>query len=87
VKGGCVPAGIPMLKSIEVEWRFSERKILYLNSNDMSVYIAHSAGPRSLMTINVHQVTAGKRLRSHNEQLMLIIPVVGLYNMQGYCDH
>jgi hypothetical protein len=27
------------------------------------------------MTINVHQVTAGKRLKSHDEPLMLIIPV------------
>jgi hypothetical protein len=27
------------------------------------------------MAINAHQVTAGKRLKSHNEQLMLIIPV------------
>jgi hypothetical protein len=38
------------------------------------------------MAINAHQVTAGKRLRSHDEQLMLIISVVGRYNMQGYCD-
>jgi hypothetical protein len=38
------------------------------------------------MTINAHQVAAGKRLKSHGESLMLIILVVGRYNMQGYCD-
>jgi hypothetical protein len=38
------------------------------------------------MAINAHQVAAGKRLKSHDEPLMLIIPVVGRYNMQGYCD-
>jgi hypothetical protein len=27
------------------------------------------------MAINVHQVTAGKRLKNYDEQLMLIIPV------------
>jgi ABC-type transport system involved in cytochrome c biogenesis permease subunit len=27
------------------------------------------------MTINAYQVTAGKRLKSHDEHLMLIIPV------------
>jgi hypothetical protein len=32
------------------------------------------------MAINAHQVTAGKRLESHDEQLMLIIPVVGRYD-------
>ncbi|MCI63866.1 hypothetical protein A2U01_0085123, partial [Trifolium medium] len=36
--------------------------------------------------INGHQVAAGKRLRSHDEQLMLIIPMVGRYNTQRYCD-
>jgi hypothetical protein len=36
------------------------------------------------MALNVHQVAAGKRLESHDEQLMLIIPVVGRYNMQRY---
>ncbi|MCI37910.1 hypothetical protein A2U01_0059137, partial [Trifolium medium] len=45
-----------------------------------------SAGPRPLMAINGHQVAAGKRLGSHGEQLMLIIPVVGRYNTQVYCD-
>ncbi|MCI68091.1 hypothetical protein A2U01_0089350, partial [Trifolium medium] len=29
---------------------------------------------------------AGKWLRSHDEQLMLIIPVVGRYSMGRYCD-
>jgi hypothetical protein len=38
------------------------------------------------MAINAHQVTAEKRLESHDEQLMLIIPVVGRYNTCGYCD-
>jgi hypothetical protein len=51
----------------------------------MSVYIALSARPRSLMIINAHQVIAGKRLKSHDEQLMLIIPVVGRYNMLTIC--
>jgi hypothetical protein len=40
-----------------------------------SVYVVPSAGLRSLIAINVHQVTAGKQLKSHDEQLMLIIPV------------
>jgi hypothetical protein len=65
---------------------FREKERLYLTLNDMSVYIAPSAEPRSLMAINDHQVTAGKRLKSHDEQLMFIIPVVGRYNMQEYCD-
>jgi hypothetical protein len=38
------------------------------------------------MAIKAHQVAAGKQLKSHDESLMLIIPVVGHYNMQGYCD-
>ncbi|MCI29405.1 hypothetical protein A2U01_0050614, partial [Trifolium medium] len=38
-----------------------------------------SAGPRPLDGINGHQVAVGKRLRNHDEQLMLIIPVVGRY--------
>ncbi|MCI56334.1 hypothetical protein A2U01_0077585, partial [Trifolium medium] len=41
---------------------------------------------KTLDGINGHQVAAGKRLRSHDEHLMLIIPVVGRYNMHGYCD-
>jgi hypothetical protein len=40
----------------------------------------------SLMAINVHQGTARKRLKSHDEQLMLIILMVGRYNMQRYYD-
>jgi hypothetical protein len=32
------------------------------------------------------QVATGKRLESHDEQLMLIILMVGRYNMQRYCD-
>jgi hypothetical protein len=36
--------------------------------------------------INGHQMAAGKRLKNHDEQLMLIIPVVGRYNMRKYCD-
>jgi hypothetical protein len=36
------------------------------------------------MAINVHQVTAEKRLKSHDEQLMLIIPVVGRYDTRWY---
>jgi hypothetical protein len=51
-----------------------------------SVYIAPNAGPISLMAINAHQVTAEKRLESHDEQLILIILVVGCYNMHRYCD-
>jgi hypothetical protein len=38
------------------------------------------------MAINAHQVTAGKRLKSHDEPLMLIILMVGRYNMHEYCD-
>jgi hypothetical protein len=38
------------------------------------------------MAINAHQVTAEKWLESHDEQLILIIPVVGCYNMHRYCD-
>jgi hypothetical protein len=57
---------------------------LYLTPSDKSVYIALSAEPMSLMAINAHQVTAGKRLKSRDKQLMPIIPVVGRYNMHGY---
>ncbi|PNX67317.1 hypothetical protein L195_g063460, partial [Trifolium pratense] len=32
---------------------------------------------KTLDDINGHQVAAGKRLGSHDEQLMLIIPVIG----------
>jgi hypothetical protein len=38
------------------------------------------------MAVNVHQVATEKRLKSHDEPLMLIIPVVGRYNMHRYCD-
>jgi hypothetical protein len=38
------------------------------------------------MAFNGHQVIVGKRMKNHNEQLMLIIPVVGHHNAQGYCD-
>jgi hypothetical protein len=39
------------------------------------------------MAINTHQVTAEKRLKSHDEPLMLIVSVVGRYNnMQEYCN-
>ncbi|MCI26551.1 hypothetical protein A2U01_0047747, partial [Trifolium medium] len=39
---------------------------------------------KTLDGINGHKVAAGKRLKSHDEWLMLIIPVVGRYNMLGY---
>jgi hypothetical protein len=32
------------------------------------------------MTLNVHLVSVEKRLKNHDEQLMLIIPVVGHYD-------
>jgi hypothetical protein len=38
------------------------------------------------MAINDHQVTVGKQLKSHDEQLMFIIPMVAHYNMHEYCD-
>jgi hypothetical protein len=38
------------------------------------------------MTINAHQMTVGKRLEIHDEQVMLFILVVDRYNMYGYCD-
>jgi hypothetical protein len=38
------------------------------------------------MALNDHQVVAGKRLESHDEQLMFIIPLIGRYNTQRYCD-
>ncbi|MCI58800.1 hypothetical protein A2U01_0080055, partial [Trifolium medium] len=41
---------------------------------------------KTLDGINGHQVAAGKRLKCHDEQLMFIIPVVGRYNTQRYCD-
>jgi hypothetical protein len=71
---------------MKVKQRFSERMRLYLTSRDKNVYIAPSAGPRSLMAINDHQVTVGKQLKSHDEQLMFIIPMVAHYNMHEYCD-
>jgi hypothetical protein len=83
---GCVPVDIPTLKSVEVEWRFLERKRLSLTPSDKSVYIALSAGPKQLRPINAPQVSAGKRLNNHDEHLMLIIPVVGRYNMHEYFD-
>ncbi|MCI58837.1 hypothetical protein A2U01_0080092, partial [Trifolium medium] len=36
---------------------------------------------KALDGINGHQVAAGKRLKRHDKQLMLIIPVVGRYGM------
>ncbi|MCI37234.1 hypothetical protein A2U01_0058458, partial [Trifolium medium] len=42
---------------------------------------------KTLDGINGHQVADGKRLKSHDEQLMLIILVVGRYSMWRYCDH
>ncbi|MCI55399.1 hypothetical protein A2U01_0076649, partial [Trifolium medium] len=42
---------------------------------------------KALDGINGHQLAAEKRLKSHDEQLMLIISVVGRYSMQRYCDH
>jgi hypothetical protein len=59
---------------------------MYLTPCMRSVYIVPSAGPKSLMPINIHQITAGKRLESHDEQLMSIILVVGRYNRRRYCD-
>ncbi|MCI10463.1 hypothetical protein A2U01_0031556 [Trifolium medium] len=41
---------------------------------------------KALDGINGHQVAAEKRLKSHDEQLMLIIPVVERYSMWRYCD-
>ncbi|MCI75203.1 hypothetical protein A2U01_0096471, partial [Trifolium medium] len=41
---------------------------------------------KALDGINGHQVAAGKLLKSHDEQLMLINPVVGRYNMLKYSD-
>ncbi|MCI50942.1 hypothetical protein A2U01_0072186, partial [Trifolium medium] len=41
---------------------------------------------KALDGINGHQVAAGKRLKSYDEQLMLIISVVGRYSMWRYCD-
>ncbi|PNX72206.1 hypothetical protein L195_g028096, partial [Trifolium pratense] len=38
---------------------------------------------KTLDDINGRQVAAGKRLESNDEQLMLIIPVNGRYNMSG----
>jgi hypothetical protein len=38
------------------------------------------------MEINAHQMTVGKRLEIHDEQVMLVILVVDRYNMYGYCD-
>ncbi|PNX83571.1 hypothetical protein L195_g039615, partial [Trifolium pratense] len=34
--------------------------------------------PRPLVAFNGHQVAAGKRLESHDKQLMLIIPVTAV---------
>jgi hypothetical protein len=47
---------------------FLEIKRMYLTPNDRGVYIALNAGTMSLMAINAHQVTIGKRLQSHDEQ-------------------
>jgi hypothetical protein len=68
VEGGCVHADTPTLKSIEVKCMFLEIKRMYLTPNDRGVYIALNAGTMSLMAINAHQVTIGKRLQSHDEQ-------------------
>ncbi|MCI64912.1 hypothetical protein A2U01_0086170, partial [Trifolium medium] len=42
---------------------------------------------KALDGIDGHQVAAGKRLKSYDEQLMLIILVVDHYGMLGYSDH
>ncbi|MCH91234.1 hypothetical protein A2U01_0012160, partial [Trifolium medium] len=39
---------------------------------------------KALDGINGHQVAAGKRMKSHDEQLMYL--VVGRYSTCGYCD-
>ncbi|MCI85123.1 hypothetical protein A2U01_0106402, partial [Trifolium medium] len=41
---------------------------------------------KALDGINGLQVAAEKRLKSHDEQLMLITPVVGRYGMRRYHD-
>jgi hypothetical protein len=48
--------------------------------------MAPNTGLRPLMTLNDHQMAAGKRLKNYDEQLMLIIPVVGRYDTHMYYD-
>ncbi|KAK2415853.1 hypothetical protein QL285_038301 [Trifolium repens] len=59
---------------------------MYLTPCDEECLYSPSVGPKSLMTINAHQVAVEKRLERHDEQLMLVISVVGRYNTYGYCD-
>ncbi|PNY13428.1 hypothetical protein L195_g010082, partial [Trifolium pratense] len=65
---------------LSVDWRFSVLNDTYLaNDNEMCIY-GPQCWAKALGGINGHQVAAGKRLESLDEQLMLIIPVNGCYN-------
>ncbi|PNY16238.1 hypothetical protein L195_g012953 [Trifolium pratense] len=64
--------------SFGVEYRFSLRMNTYLvNAWEGCIY---SFRANALDGINGHQVAVEKRRKSHDEQLMLIIPVNGCYN-------
>ncbi|PNX59310.1 hypothetical protein L195_g059626, partial [Trifolium pratense] len=40
----------------------------------------------ALDDINDHQLIVEKRMKSHDDRLMLIISMVGRYSMRRYCD-
>jgi hypothetical protein len=65
---------------------FSERIILYLTLCNEKYIYSPQCWANALDGINDHQMAAGKQLKNHDEQLMLIIPVVDRYNMRKYCD-
>ncbi|PNY13186.1 hypothetical protein L195_g009835 [Trifolium pratense] len=77
-------SGTPTFNSVKCGAKVFRVKIVKLAK---VVYIALSAGPKSFDDVNGHQVAARKGPESHDEQLMFIIPVVGRYNTQTYCDH
>jgi hypothetical protein len=61
--------------------RFSDLEIMYMTPLNEEYIYNPSAGPKSLMIINV-----GKQLESHDEQLIFIILIVSRYNRHGFCD-
>ncbi|PNX86518.1 hypothetical protein L195_g042596, partial [Trifolium pratense] len=74
-EGGCVPAGAPTLKSVRVKQRFFVLMNTYLVNRVRSRIYSPQRRAKALDGIYGHQVAAGKRLVSLDEQLMLIIPV------------
>ncbi|PNX87503.1 hypothetical protein L195_g043592, partial [Trifolium pratense] len=64
--------GAPTLKSVRVKQRFSMLNDTYLRNGNWFRIYSPQRWAKALDGINSHQVAVGKRLESHDEQLMLI---------------